>query len=467
MVHYHMPHTGLMTDFYQLSMAQVSFKHRRHNLDAIFQLYFRKNPFDGNFTIAAGISDALSFIESYRFDTESLDFLASLKQDNRPLFEDDFLSFLSSFKNTVQVFGVQDGDVVFPHEPLVRIQGPLFLCQLLETPLLNIINFQSLIATKATRIAYAANHKPVMDFGLRRAQGFDGAISATKAAHIGGMKATSNLWASKAFGIDHAGTQAHSFIMSFEHERDAFLAYAKSFPTSYVLLIDTYDPEQGLAQAIATFQHTKPSRMGIRIDSGDLLALSTMARAKLDEHGLKDCKIIASGDLDEYAISRLENSLAPIDSYGVGTKLITAFDEPSLGGVYKLVAIKDNGIWRNTFKTSASAFKASKPGAKSIARFFKNNQMVFDVVYNKDNQVPKHLAPTSFDHMIHLHRHLMECGTVVEAPKNIHEARKNATANCESLPLPLKNIYKSTNSFPVFFESEDMNEGAHLNRFTK
>lgn len=456
-MYYHMPHTGLLTDFYQLTMAQASFKHQRHNLDAIFQLYFRKNPFNGNYTIAAGIADALNFIQNYRFNTESLDFLASLRHDNEPLFEDDFLSFLRSFKNTISVFGVKDGDVVFPHEPLVRIEGPLFLCQLLETPLLNIINFQSLIATKAARIVGAANHKPVVDFGLRRAQGFDGAISATKAAYIGGVQATSNVWASKAFGIDHAGTQAHSFIMSFEHERDAFLAYAKSFPASYVLLIDTYDPMQGLALAIATFQKTKPSRMGIRLDSGDLLALSTKARAMLDEHGLQACQIIASGDLDEYEITHLEKSLAPIDSYGVGTKLITAYDQPSLGGVYKLVAIKENGLWRDTFKSSASSFKASKPGAKSITRFFKNNQMVFDVVHDKNNHVEKLLPPMPFDHMIQLDRHLMEQGVLLEATLDIHEARINAKANLASLPSPLRDIHLSNDSYPVLFESKDNN----------
>jgi nicotinate phosphoribosyltransferase len=458
-LHQYLPHNGLLTDFYQLTMAQAYFDHQRHDIDAVFQLTFRKNPFGGNWTIAAGIDDAVSFIQDFRFDAESLEFLKTCTQEGARLFSDDFLQFLANINITVDVFGVRNGEIVFPHEPIIRIEGPLLVCQLLETPLLNIINFQSLIATKAARIVMAANQKPIIDFGLRRAQGFDGAISASKAAYLGGVTATSNVWASKALGIPTAGTQAHSFIMSYEKEADAFRAFADSFENHCVLLVDTYDVQQGINNAITTFRTMKNAQnLGIRIDSGNLLDLSRVARCMLDKSGFHRARIIASGDLDEYEIARLEAAHAPIDSYGVGTKLITAYDEPSLGGVYKLVSMKEHGRRRDTYKTSASPFKATKPGTKTINRYCNNSIFVFDHVFDANLIQPDNVSTQAFTQQVSLHQCLMKNGASINPRQSLSEARDYARCAIASLPLAQKGLSKAPKPYPVYFDNEESSE---------
>src|SRR5579871_4181237 len=360
-LHHQLKNTCLLTDFYQFTMAQAYFQHGRENTSAVFHLFFRKNPFNGNWALIAGINDALDFVREFFVDDDSLAYLSQAKTSSgAPLFSEQFLSFLQKAKPVIDVRGVLDGDILFPFEPILRIEGPLYLCQLLETPILNIVNFQTLIATKAARIKLAARGKPVLEFGFRRAQGFDGAIAATKGAFIGGIDATSNVWAAKMFEIPLGGTQAHSFIMSYQHQIDAFYDFANTFPENCVLVVDTIDPIKGIDDAIKVFSQLKKQGhkpMGIRLDSGDLVYLSKAAKSAFGRAGLHECKIIASGDLDEYEIARLEEAFAPIDIYGVGTRLVTAHDDPALGGVYKLSAVQENGVWRSTFKPSIDTGK--------------------------------------------------------------------------------------------------------------
>ncbi len=244
----------LLTDFYQFTMAQAYFQHGRHNLNAVFHLFFRRNPFGGNWALVAGIHDALEFVARLSFDDDSLDYLANLKNRfGKPFFSEEFLAFLRGVTPIIDVASVNEGEVLFPFEPILRIEGPIYLCQLLETPLLNIINFQTLIATKAARIVDAALGKPVVDFGLRRAQGFDGAISASKAAYIGGIQATSNVWASKNFNIPPSGTQGHSFVMSYQKQKDAFFDFASVFSDDCVVVVDTFNPTAELTMQLRCF----------------------------------------------------------------------------------------------------------------------------------------------------------------------------------------------------------------------
>lgn len=442
----------LLTDFYQLTMAQAYFDQKRHQTEAVFHLFFRKNPFQGNWSLAAGIDDALNFIADLRFSTDAIDYLSSLTLQNRPLFSKEFLSFLAHSDARVDVTGMGDGQYVFPNEPLLRVQGPLFLCQLLETPLLNIVNFQTLIATKARRIKFAAREKGVIDFGLRRAQGFDGGVTATKAAYIGGVDKTSNVWAAKHFDIEPSGTLAHSFIMSYDSQAQAFEDFCASFKDSAVLLVDTYDPIKGIDDAVATFLRLKASGhrpLGVRIDSGDINHLSKVARNALDRAGLRECKIIVSGDLDEYVIDKLEEEQAPIDIYGVGTRLVTAHDDPALSGVFKLASIFEHGNYRNTFKAS-SRDKLSWPGHQSVARFFAHGKLQFDVIYDVRFDLAQPNFHT-FDERIDLHTPLMKQGNKLEHP-SLLDKRNAAQRNFCTLPSHLRSLAKAAQAYPVYFD---------------
>ncbi len=445
-----LPNQCLLTDYYQLTMAQAYFEHGRAELKSTFHLFFRKNPFQGSWTLISGIDDALEYVKNFKFDDDSLQYLASIKQHGQPVFRQNFLDFLKKLELKVDIHGMKDGQIAFPFTPVLRVSGPLFLCQLLETPLLNIINFQSLIATKAKRMVLAANNKPVIDFGLRRAQGFDGAISASKAAFVGGVASTSNLWAAKNFGIPASGTMAHSFIMSYERELEAFDDFAHSFPHNCVLLVDTYDAIAGIDKAIKTFVKLKKQGFepqGLRIDSKDLLGLSIIARKKLDENKLFECKVIASGDLDEYAILDLEQNGAPIDVYGVGTRLITAHDDPALSGVYKLAFVQG----RDTFKMDLE--KNSWPGEQEVNRIFKK----FDLVYDKN------VGPTgSFKNLANqepLHQVLMKDGEL-QYQSSIFTAQKNAEQAFESLPEALKAL--SYSPYEVYFDDVLQNKKLEL-----
>jgi nicotinate phosphoribosyltransferase len=342
------------TDFYQVTMAYAHWKQKKHEQKARFQLFYRRPPFGGTQVIACGLETAINYLKAFRFEPADIAYLESLKQ-----FEPEFLSYLSTVKFTGDIKAVREGSLLGPKEPFLQITAPILECHILETPLLNIFNFQSLIATKAARICKAAEGDTVIEFGLRRAQGFDGALSASRAAYIGGCRATSNLEASMTLGIPVAGTMSHAWVMSYVSEREAFEAYAGVFPDACIVAVDTYDTINGIKNAI----HLGDRLKGIRLDSGDLAALSIEARYLLDQAGLQKAVIVASGDLDEYKIHDLKQKKAPIDLWGIGTRLVTAFEEPALTGVYKLASIEESdGTWRDCHKTSDDQFKSTLPG---------------------------------------------------------------------------------------------------------
>lgn len=383
---------ALLTDFYQLTMAYAYWKSGKGEQEAVFNLFFRKNPFEGGFSLAAGLDYVVDFCRNFKFDSEDLSYLSEMKQkDGSPVFESGFLDYLKGLKFTCDIDAVEEGTVVFPNAPLIRVKGPLIQCQLLETPLLNIINFQTLIATKAARINLAAQGAPVLEFGLRRAQGIDGALAASRASYIGGCISTSNVMAGKLFGIPVSGTHAHSWIMSFETEIEAFEAYAEAFPDQCVFLVDTYETLHGVKNAIKVGEilRSKGKEMvGIRIDSGDLAYYSIQARQLLDEAGFPNAKIVASNDLDEHIISSLKTQDAAIDVWGVGTKLVTAFDQPALGAVYKLSAVKNTeGVWEPKVKVSQQSLKINIPGIHNVKRYFSNGKAVADMIYLEGQEI--------------------------------------------------------------------------------
>lgn len=382
------PSLALLTDLYQLTMAYGYWKEQVHEREAVFHLVFRENPFKGGFAIACGLHSAIEYLETLRFEADDLDYLAGLQgRDGAPLFERAFLEFLRGLTFACDIDGMPEGTVVFPHEPLVRAKGPLLEVQLLETALLNLINFQTLIATKAARVVLAARGEPVLEFGLRRAQGVDGAVSASRAAYVGGCAGTSNVLAGKLFGIPVKGTHAHSWVMCFDSEPEAFQAYAEAMPNNCVFLVDTYDTLQGVRNAAAVGRWLRErgySLLGIRLDSGDLAYLSIEARKILDAEGFCDTPILASSDLDEHIITSLKEQGATISVWGVGTRLATAYDQPALGGVYKLTAIRGrDGQWEDRVKLSEQAVKTSTPGILQVRRFRCQGELVADVIFDE------------------------------------------------------------------------------------
>ena len=377
---------ALLTDFYQLTMAYAYWKSGKAEQQAVFNLFFRKNPFQSGFTLAAGLDYVIDFCRNFHFDKDDLDYLSKMKNnDGTATFEPAFIDYLDQMEFQCDIEAVEEGTVIFPHTPMVKVTGPLIQCQLLETPLLNILNFQTLIATKAARIAYAAKGDSVLEFGLRRAQGIDGALAASRASYIGGCSATSNVMAGKLFGIPVSGTHAHSWIMSFDTEMEAFMAYADAFPDKCVFLVDTYDTINGIKNAIEVgkiLREKGKEMLGIRIDSGDLAYYSNIARELLDEAGFPNAKIVASNDLDEQIITSLKIQEASIDIWGVGTKLVTAYDQPALGAVYKLAAIKtEEDLWVPKVKVSQQSIKINIPGNHSAIRFIKNGKAVADMIF--------------------------------------------------------------------------------------
>lgn len=380
----------LLTDLYQLTMAQGYWETGQGATQACFHAYFRDYPFRGGYAIACGMDQLAELIEGFAFSAEDVEYLASLDAPGGGrLFKPAFLEYLRTFSLRVDVDAVAEGAVVFPHEPLVRVMGPIMDCQLIETALLNCVNFETLIATKAARVCLAAHGLPVAEFGLRRAQGAGGGMWASRAAVVGGCASTSNVLAGKTYGLPVSGTHAHSWVMSFPGELEAFRAYAHEFPRNCVLLVDTYDVEQGIRNAITVGleMRARGERLaGIRIDSGDLAWLAKMARRMLDEAGLDDCGIVLSNDLDEYTIQSILDEGAPVSSWGVGTKLACAFDQPTLGGVYKLSATRAPGQaeWVDRLKISESAAKLTVPGVLDVRRYYNDDgtiagDMVFDV----------------------------------------------------------------------------------------
>lgn len=381
---------SLLTDLYQLTMAYSYWKANMHEQESVFHLFYRKNPFKGNYAIAAGLDAAINFLSQFRFEKDDIDYLATLcGNDGKPLFEEGFLTYLEEMAFSCTILAIPEGTPVFPYQPLLRIQGDIIQCQLLETPLLNLLNFNTLIATKASRVCYAAAGESVLEFGLRRAQGQDGAISASRAAYIGGCAATSNVLAGKLYGIPVKGTHAHSWVMSFDEELDAFETYAAAMPNNCVFLVDTYNTIEGVKKAIQVGLKLKEKGYelaGIRLDSGDLAELSIQSRKLLDEAGFVSAAIVASNDLDEYTITSLKAQGAKINVWGVGTKLATAYDQPALGGVYKLAAIREKGKeWQYRIKLSEQIIKVSNPGILQVRRFYdkETGLALGDMIYSE------------------------------------------------------------------------------------
>jgi nicotinate phosphoribosyltransferase len=379
---------ALLTDLYQLTMAYGYWKTGLSEREAVFHLFFRKNPFGGGYAIAAGLDEAIDYLRAFRFEQGDVNFLETLTgNDGAPLFERAFLDYLQQMEFACNVDAVPEGTAVFPHAPMLRVRGPLLQAQLIETPLLNILNFQTLIATKSARVCYAAQGEPVLEFGLRRAQGVDGAITASRAAYIGGCSATSNVLAGKLYGIPVKGTHAHSWVMVFDDELEAFSAYAEAMPNNCVFLVDTYDTVEGVHRAVEVglkLRERGHEMVGVRLDSGDLAWLSIQARKILDEGGFPDAAVVASNDLDERLIESLKQQGATIGVWGVGTKLVTAYEQAALGGVYKLSAIRNElGGWDHKIKLSEQAIKISTPGILNVRRFFHAEGFAGDMIYDE------------------------------------------------------------------------------------
>lgn len=382
--------SALLTDFYELNMMQGYFL-EKHNPRVVFDMFYRTNPFQGGYTIFTGLEDLIDQLEEFRFSKEDVDYLATLGT-----FDKSFLDYLSTYRFSGDIYAFEEGTPAFPGEPLLRVETSLIDAQLIEGFLLNTLNFQTLIATKANRMTYAtAGHGAIMEFGLRRAQGIDGANSASRACFIGGTKVTSNTYAGKKYGIPVAGTMAHSWIMSYDNEVDAFRAFAELYPDNAVLLIDTYDTlGSGIEAAIkiGLEQKAKGKKIGVRIDSGDLSYLPKVIRSRLDEAGLEDATICVSNDLTEAIIQTLISDSVPIDSWGIGTHLVTGGSQASLNGVYKLAAKEENGVFVPTLKISNSVEKTTNPGIKQVYRFYDGGGSaladLIDLEENKDQIAP-------------------------------------------------------------------------------
>lgn len=378
-----MKYSALLTDFYQLSMAYAYWQSEMHEQSAVFHVFFRRNPLQGDYVIASGLEAVIDFLNQFQFSQKELDYLASLKN---PTFSYEFLQYLKTLRFTGDIDAIPEGSVVFANEPLLRIKAPLILCQLLETPLINLINFASSVATMASRIRTLTHDSLLFEFGLRRAQGPNGGLTASRAAYLGGFDATSNIAAGKTFDIPVVGTMAHSWVMAFDDELTAFSEYARLLPDNIILLVDTYDTAAGVDHAITVGHALKKegrALKGIRLDSGDLGALSFMARQKLNTAGFSYTTIYVSGDLTEERITELTDMEAPIDGFGVGTHLSTSYAQPALDMVYKLGAIEQQGQWHYKLKRSDNQRKTSDPGILQVKRYYDDKKWVRDVIYHE------------------------------------------------------------------------------------
>jgi nicotinate phosphoribosyltransferase len=454
---------ALLTDLYQLTMAAGYWKAGHAEREAVFLLTVRRPPFGGGYAIAAGIESALAYLRRLSFTEDDVAYLATLLDgEGKPLFEPAFLAYLRALRFSCTVDAVPEGSLVFAHEPIVRVRGPILQAQLVETPLLTLINFQTLIATKAARIAQVAGG-PVVEFGLRRAHGIDGGISAARAAYIGGATATSNVLAGKLLGIPVKGTHAHSWVMFHRDELSAFREYAKALPGNCVFLVDTYDTLDGVRHAITVGRELRAKGhelAGIRLDSGDLAHLSIEARALLDEAGFPDAKILASNDLDEHLIANIREQGAKIDVWGVGTKLVTAFDQPALGGVYKLGAYRNGeGRWHDAIKLSEQPIKITTPGVLGVKRLRRDGELAGDVIYDvgrgwagpalhdiEHPMLPAHTPP--HDHAEDLLVRVMDRGTVVAPLPDLEAARARAARELSQLS-PRTRRFLNPQPYPV------------------
>jgi nicotinate phosphoribosyltransferase len=384
---------ALLTDLYQLTMAYAYWKAGLDRKEAVFHLFFRRNPFNGGFAIAAGLESVVDFVQNFHFSESDLAYLRSLRTPNKaPLFEEPFFDYLKNLHFTCDLDAIPEGTAVFPHEPLLRVQGPIIQCQLLESPLLNLINFPTLIATKAARVCLAAKEDPVFEFGVRRAQGIDGSLTASRSAFIGGCEGTSNVLAGKLFDIPVRGTHAHAWIMAFDDEREAFQTYTSVLPQNCIFLVDTYNTLEGVKRAMQVgkwMQERGQKMFGIRLDSGDLAYLSIRSREMLDAAGFRDAKIVASNELDEVLISDLKRQGAKIDIWGVGTHLVTGGSQHALDGIYKLSAVRDPGkAWKYKLKLSDQMTKVSNPGMQQVRRCVSDHMYNMDMLYDIQIGVP-------------------------------------------------------------------------------
>ncbi len=391
----------LLTDLYELTMMQGYFQHKDRNETVIFDAFYRTNPCNGGYAILAGLEQLIKLIKELHFSDEDIAYLRSLS-----VFSEDFLSYLKDFRFSGDIYAIPEGTVIFPREPLIKVIAPIMEAQLIETAVLNIINHQSLIATKAARVCYAAKGDGIMEFGLRRAQGPDAGIYGARAAIIGGCVGTSNVLCGQLFDVPVRGTHAHSWIMSFPDEYTAFKTYADMYPAACILLVDTYDTvKSGIPNAIRVFTEMRDagielSSYGIRLDSGDLAYLSKKARQMLDTAGFNDAVISASNDLDEYLIESLKAQGAMITSWGVGTNLITAKDNPAFGGVYKLAAIMDaKGEFVPKIKLSENTEKVTNPGNKTVYRIYdkETHKIKADLICLVGEQFDENKALLLFD----------------------------------------------------------------------
>lgn len=457
----------MLTDLYQITMAYAYWKSGKAETDACFHASFRRSPFDGGFAIACGLEQVIDYLQAIRFSAEDVAYLGTLNgNDGEPLFAREFLAWLRDFRFTCDVHAVAEGTVVFPREPLLRVVGPIVQCQIVETALLNIVNFQTLIATKAARVCSAAQGDPVLEFGLRRAQGPDGGLSASRAAYVGGCSGTSNVLAGQRYGIPVGGTHAHSWVMAFDTEIEAFLAYADAMPNNATFLVDTYDTLDGVRHAIEAGKRLAEGgheMIGIRIDSGDLAWLSRRAREILDEAGMTGVKIYASNELDEYLVESLKDQGAAIDVWGVGTRLVTADGQPALGGVYKLSAVRrPGGEWEPRIKISEQTAKVTMPGVLQVRRYTRDGVFVGDMIYS-ESEVPcgdctmvdpddstrrKTFAGEDSEELLHL---VLRDGTRTGERPTIHESRDRARAQMKMLD-PSVRRFLNPHTYPVGIE---------------
>ncbi len=393
---------SMLADFYEFTMANGYLENNMEDNIAYFDMFFRSIPDDGGFAIVAGLEQLIQYLQNISFTDEDIEYFR-----NRDMFSEEFLDYLKNFEFTCDVWAIPEGTPVFPQEPLVIVRGPVIEAQLIETMLLLTINHQSLIATKANRIVTAAQGRSVMEFGPRRAQGYNGAILGSRAAYIGGCIGTSNTITDRDYGVKAMGTMAHSWVQMFPTEEEAFRAYARTYPDSCVLLVDTYNTlKEGVPNAIKIFDEEIVPKgfrpKGIRLDSGDLAYLSKEARKMLDAAGYEDCEIIASSSLDEFVIKDLLNQGAEIDSFGVGERLITAKSQPVFGGVYKLTSVEVDGKIVNRIKVSENVGKITTPGFKQVYRFFDRDtdKALADVITLHDEVIDEN-KPYLIFHPIH------------------------------------------------------------------
>lgn len=458
---------GLNLDLYSLTMGYAFFR-RDENPRTSFELFFRSHPFSGGYSLYAGLNDALQRVSSFRYDAESLDYLDSLG-----LFDKSFLNYLKDFRFKGEILSQKEGNVIFPNTPLLQVNGDLIESLFLEALLLNTLNFQSLIATKAARIRQVIPNKNFLDFGLRRAQGLDGALSASRAAYIGGTDSTSYVNAAKKYSIKVSGTMAHAWVMSFSNEYEAFESYAKLFPSFPVFLIDTYDTlGSGIESAIKVGKRSieAGNNFGIRIDSGDLQFLTQEAREKLDSAGCQKAQIFVSNDLDEKIIAQLESTHSPIDGYGVGTQLITGGSQSSFNGVYKMVELDGAGV----MKVSATPEKMSNPFRKRLLRFYNAEKRPLWDLQLRGGESPdftqkitcchpnysyihSHLAPHDYDHWEDLLHPVMQDGEVLTERPTLNAIKNHAKEMLENLPSKYKRFI-NPHTYKVSLSEELMRE---------